>query len=98
MRSSTIGSSSCRRTWGIEPQEFNIDALQMSKCQERAMGSWKGVCAYRGDIRLEEDSNGNIEILLFFFRSKRGEFREAIVGMADPERCIRPGAISEDIQ
>ena len=66
MRSSTIGSSSCRRTRGIEPQEFNIDALQMSKCQERAMGNWKGVCAYRGDIRLEEDSSGNIEILLFF--------------------------------
>ena len=74
MRSSIIGSSSCRRTWGIEPHEFNTDALQMSKCQERAMGSWKGVCAYRGDIRLEEDSNGNIEILLFFLGAKKGEF------------------------
>ena len=35
------------------------------------MGSWKGVYAYRGDIWLEEDNNGNIEILLFFRSQKR---------------------------
>ena len=57
-----------------EPQEFNTDAFQMSKCQERAMGSWKGVCAYRGGIWLEEDSNGNIEILLFFEEPKNENF------------------------
>ena len=70
----------------------------MSKCQERAMGSWKGVCAYRGDIRLEEDSNGNIEILLFFLGAKKGEFWGAIVGMACPEEYIGLWALSEDIQ
>ena len=70
MRSSTIGSSSCHRTWGIEPQEFNTDAFQMSKCQEHAMGSWKGVCAYRGDIWLEEDSKVILKSS-FFLRSQK---------------------------
>ena len=82
----------------MELQKFNAGASRMPKHQERALGSWKGDYADRGDMWQEEDNDGNIEILLFFFRSKRGEFREAIVGMADPERCIRPGAISEDIQ
>ena len=82
----------------MELQKFNAGASRMPKRQERALGSWKGDYADRGDMWQEEDNDGNIEILLFFFRSKRGEFREAIAGMADPERCIRPGAISEDIQ
>ena len=82
----------------MELQKFNASASRMPKRQERVLGSWKGDYADRGDMWQEEDNDGNIEILLLFFRSKRGEFREAIVGMADPERCIRPGAISEDIQ
>ena len=82
----------------MELQKFNASASRMPKRQERVLGSWKGDYADRGDMWQEEDNDGNIEILLFFFRSKRGEFWEAIVGMADPERCIRPGAISEDIQ
>ena len=54
-----------------KPQEFNTDTSRMSKRQKRVLGSWKGIYAYRGDIWQEEDSNGNIEILLFLRSQKR---------------------------
>ena len=74
----------------MEPQKFNTGMSRMPKHQKRALGSWKAIYANEGDIWQEEDNDGNIEILLFFPRNKKGESRGVIVGMASPEGYIGP--------
>ena len=61
------------------------------------LGNWKDTPTNKDDVWEEQGNCYNIEIFLFFPRSKRGEFQGAIVGMKSPGMYIRPWALSEDI-
>ena len=64
----------------MELQKFNAGASRMPKRQERALGSWKGDYADRGDMWQEEDNDGNIEILLFFLGAKEENSERLLQG------------------